>query len=143
MNSQNGEKGHWFNVIIFFLFLLAALGACAQYNSYIKAVAFFQADHQLPLSHAFWDIYPHIMLIPGLWIFVISPILLAHFLRKRRRYKFCIALSICIMIAFPWGTILGIFTIVLLRRGSIKTEFLVNHQDTLTAPANKSLENDA
>ena len=53
----------------------------------------------------------------------IFPLILAYLLQKRKKYKLCKVLSILVAIGIPWGTVLGIFSFILLRRESIKAEF--------------------
>jgi hypothetical protein len=63
-------------------------------------------------------------------IWIVSGLMLATcvllsglFIAKRKRYTFCFVVA-CVMCAFmPFGTILGVFTILVLQRPSVKALF--------------------
>ena len=100
MESEIKEKGHWFNVIIFGLLFRACVGIYV-FTKY-------------PFSP--------IMLI-FIWLYIINPLVLAYLIHQRSSYKLCFLLSFLVCIDIPWGTAIGIFNIVLLRRESIRAEF--------------------
>ena len=54
-------------------------------------------------------------------VFVIG--LLAYFLYKQSHRNLCLVLSAMLLIGFPVGTVLGIFTIFLLTQASVKKQF--------------------
>lgn len=58
------------------------------------------------------------------WIMSLLAILIAQGLLIRKYYKFCFFLSCVLCLAVPIGTILGIFTIIVLKRPSVKVLFL-------------------
>jgi hypothetical protein len=100
MEGENKDKGHWFNVIIFLLV--------------VKTLLSIYTLTKLPLS---------LILVLFIWVSIISPVVLSYLLYKRLSYKACIVFSILVCSSIPWGTIIGIFTIILLRKESIKAEF--------------------
>jgi len=53
----------------------------------------------------------------------ISMILSGRFLHLRRNYNFSFVLACIACIAFPVGTVLGIFTIIVLSRSSVKAMY--------------------
>jgi hypothetical protein len=45
------------------------------------------------------------------------------FLRERRHYTFCFVIAVLTCLAFPLGTVLGIFTLIVLSRPGVKASF--------------------
>jgi hypothetical protein len=45
------------------------------------------------------------------------------FLARRQRYTFCFVVAVLTCLSFPLGTALGIFTIIVLQRPSVKAKF--------------------
>jgi hypothetical protein len=45
------------------------------------------------------------------------------FLARRQRYTFCFVVAVLSCLSFPLGTALGIFTIIVLQRPSVKAKF--------------------
>ena len=57
------------------------------------------------------------------WTLAICLIISGRFLARRKHYKFCFVVA-CISCAFtPCGTVLGVFTIIVLMRPSVKELF--------------------
>lgn len=64
-----------------------------------------------------------LFMISGGWALAICLIISGRQLAKRRLYKFCFVIA-CVSCAFiPFGTILGVFTIIVLMRPSVKELF--------------------
>ena len=97
---ENKEKGHWFNVIEIGLLFRACVGI------------------YMTIKHPFTPITPVLI-----WIFIINPLVLAFLVHQRSSYKLCFVLSVLVCIDIPWGTAIGIFNMVLLRREAIRAEF--------------------
>lgn len=53
----------------------------------------------------------------------IAAFLTAHNLRDHRRRTFCIVIAACTCIYIPWGTIIGICTIMVLNRPAVRISF--------------------
>jgi len=51
----------------------------------------------------------------------------ARFLAKGRHYVFCFVVAAIECVFMPFGTVLGIFTIIVLSRDSVKELFKTNH----------------
>lgn len=49
--------------------------------------------------------------------------LAGRFLRQTRHYYFCLVMGGVACVFFPWGTILGVFTLVLLSKEEVKSLF--------------------
>ncbi len=57
------------------------------------------------------------------WTIAILIILAGNFLRQHRRYTFCMVIAALSCLQVPFGTILGVFTIVVLTRDEAKALF--------------------
>jgi hypothetical protein len=49
--------------------------------------------------------------------------LAGRFLQQRRRYTFCLVMAALACMFMPFGTVLGVFTIITLTRESVKAQF--------------------
>ena len=58
------------------------------------------------------------------WIFAVCIALSGRFLSTKKRYIFCLVMAGIECIFTPFGTVLGVFTIVLLVRPSVKELFM-------------------
>jgi hypothetical protein len=58
------------------------------------------------------------------WFYALLPILLGVQLVQRRRFVLCKVLAIVLCLCLPFGTIVGIMTLVALSRESVKLLFL-------------------
>ena len=66
--------------------------------------------------------------IPGLiilcgWTLAVCLIISGRYLTRRRRYKFCFVIACISCLAMPYGTVLGVFTIIVLMRPTVKGLF--------------------
>jgi hypothetical protein len=69
------------------------------------------------------------------WALAFCLILAGHWLGSRRHYWFCFVMA-CIECAFsPFGTVLGVFTIIVLLRPGAKALFGFGPDEPTTAPA--------
>jgi len=59
------------------------------------------------------------------WIFAVIIFLTGRFLAKRKRYMFCLVIACVECLFMPFGTVLGVFTIIVLMRPSVKELFTV------------------
>ncbi|KAB2969398.1 MAG: hypothetical protein F9K18_01395 [Thermoanaerobaculia bacterium] len=50
-------------------------------------------------------------------------LLAGHFLEQRRRYDFCLVAAGAACVFSPFGTVLGVFTIIVLMRDSVRAQF--------------------
>lgn len=139
MESKRKEKGHWFNVLIFFLPLWAMLSAYNWYSSIMKLIEWYQRHEVLSLPLLLISQVPTLFFV---FAFVIAPVILTYLLFKRKSYKLCKILSIVVAIGLPWGTVLGIFSFILLRREPIKAEFNDSNYSIENSDANKALNTD-
>jgi hypothetical protein len=63
----------------------------------------------------------------AIWTYAISLALSGRSLRQHRRYTFCLVMAIISCMFMPFGTILGIFTLIVLFRPSVKELFAAAH----------------
>jgi hypothetical protein len=68
-------------------------------------------------------VIPGMMIVLG-WIFAICLFFAARFLGRRTHYFFCLVIAGISCLVFPFGTVLGVFTLIVLARPSVKTLFL-------------------
>jgi len=57
------------------------------------------------------------------WALAAAMIMVGRFLNRRTRHTFCLVVAGIECIFMPFGTVLGVFTIVVLMRDSVKTLF--------------------
>ncbi len=57
------------------------------------------------------------------WSLAVCTLLAGRFLRQHRHYMFCLVIAALLCMITPFGTILGVFTIVVLVRQSVKLLF--------------------
>ncbi len=60
------------------------------------------------------------------WTLAICLIISGRFLVRRTRYKFCFAIACVSCLLMPYGTVLGVFTIIVLTRPAVKELFGVS-----------------
>lgn len=58
-----------------------------------------------------------------LWTGAVCNVLAGRFLKQRRHYIFCLVIAGLNCIQVPLGTVLGVFTFVVLMRDSVRTSF--------------------
>ncbi len=57
------------------------------------------------------------------WTFAVCVLAAGRCLARRRRYLYCLVIAALLCMFMPFGTVLGIFTIIVLSRESVKQEF--------------------
>ena len=72
-----------------------------------------------------FTVIPAIFIVTG-WVMVIFVALAGRSLAQQRRYTFCLVIAGIECLFFPFGTILGVFTIVVLIRHSVSSLFEAN-----------------
>lgn len=60
------------------------------------------------------------------WTLAVCIIVAGRCLAKRKRYMFCLVMAAISCIFMPFGTVLGVFTIIVLMRPSVKELFGAN-----------------
>ena len=72
------------------------------------------------------------MIIVAAWTLAGFVIAAGRKLKQRRAYTFCLVMAAIECIFMPLGTVLGVFTILVLMRESVKEMFAVNQQGDRT-----------
>ena len=57
------------------------------------------------------------------WLFAFLTFLAGRYLTKQKNYVFCLVMAGVICMFFPFGTVLGVFTIIVLMRDSVRESF--------------------
>jgi hypothetical protein len=57
------------------------------------------------------------------WSIAVCIVLAGRYLSRRKHYLFCLIMARSECLFFPFGTVLGVFTIMILVRESVKTLF--------------------
>ncbi len=63
-----------------------------------------------------------VMILLG-WSFAVCVLLAGRNLARRRRYTFCMVMAALLCLFMPFGTVLGVFSIIVLVRPSVKALF--------------------
>jgi hypothetical protein len=69
------------------------------------------------------------------WTIAALVIAAGRFLKKRTHYTFCLVTAGVECLFMPFGTVLGVFTIIVLMRESVKQQFTANEFQQATAAA--------
>jgi len=75
------------------------------------------------------------LVIAGFWTFAACLFASARFLAQRKHYMFCLVMAAIACTCQPWGTVLGIFTIIVLMRDSVKQLFASSAAQSITGTA--------
>lgn len=59
----------------------------------------------------------------GAWAYIICLVLAGRFLKRRRHYIFCLVMAGLSCMWMPFGTVLGVFTFIVLLRPEVKALF--------------------
>ena len=109
---------------------LTALFACFPIIHLVIGLAFLtgsfgpQPDEEFPfqLFGLMFTIIPAIIILSG-WTLAGFIVATGYFLSKRKHYTFCLVIAGVECIFIPFGTVLGIFTIIVLVRPTVKPLF--------------------
>ena len=101
---------------------------------FIFAPGEFKGNGEPPPAFLGWIfvIFAAVFITIG-WVFAAFVLTAGRFLAKRRHYMFCLVMGGVESIFMPFGTILGVFTISVLMRESVKQLFAANKAPQATA----------
>ena len=103
---------------------LAAFFACIPLIHFCLGVAMLSgAIDDAPPFVGLMFVVMSIVVITFGWVFAVCLIVAGRSLARRKRYMFCLVMAAISCIFMPFGTVLGVFTIVLLMRPSVKELF--------------------
>jgi hypothetical protein len=57
------------------------------------------------------------------WTFAVLALITGGFIARREHYTFCFVMACAQCLSVPFGTVLGVFTILVLNRQSVKESF--------------------
>ena len=91
---------------------------------FICAPGSFESEGEAPPLAVGWlfVIIGAVLVVLG-WAFAVCIILVGRYLARRVHYMFCMVIGAIECLFMPFGTALGIFTIVVLARASVKKMF--------------------
>jgi len=85
--------------------------------------AFGPGNNQPPrLIGLFLVLFASAFIIAG-WVFAGLLAWAGHCLNRRKHYLFCLVMACVACLFMPFGTVLGVFTIIVLSRASVKESF--------------------
>lgn len=67
-------------------------------------------------------VFASLFILAG-WAFAVCLLLAGRYLAQRRRYTFCLVMAALACMFMPFGTVLGVFTIIVLVRDSVRERF--------------------
>ena len=106
---------------------LAGLFACFPLLHFFIGLAvvtgtFENSDGEARLVGAFFMVFSAMFILAG-WALAISVFIAGRSLAKQVRYTYCLVIAGIECMFMPFGTVLGIFTIIVLMRDSVKPLF--------------------
>jgi hypothetical protein len=109
---------------------LAALFACISIIHLVIGLFFIfapqkfgQGSNQPPaLIGWFFVGFASALILLG-WTYAILVLIAGRFIARRKHYTFCFVMAAVECLFMPFGTVLGVFTILVLNRGSVKEMF--------------------
>jgi len=85
-----------------------------------------EAGAELPVPFTtfglMFTILPALMILLG-WAFAAALAVSGYFLSRKRNYLYCLVMAAISCIFFPFGTVLGAFTIAILMKDDVKAQF--------------------
>ena len=146
MNSANRNAEH-LNVLAVFHYVAAgliALTACIPIIHLVIGVVMLVAPQAIDRGHGppTW-VGLLFIAIAGLvialgWLLAIAVLFAGRCLAKRRSYMYCLVVAGVLCVLVPLGTVLGVFSIVVLLRPDVKSLF--EPQPTLATPVKSGNE---
>jgi hypothetical protein len=94
---------------------------------FILAPAKFEGQGQSPPTFIGWFlvVFAGLLMTVG-WVFAGFIITTGRFLARRKHHLFCLVMAGIECIFMPFGTVLGVFTIIVLMKDSVKELFSAN-----------------
>lgn len=103
---------------------LAACFACIPLIHFCIGTAMLTgAIDNAPAFIGFMFVIMSIVFITIGWVFAVCLIVAGRNLARRKRYMFCLVMAAISCMFMPFGTVLGVFTIIVLMRPGVKELF--------------------
>jgi hypothetical protein len=139
--SSTNQEEQYLRLLSIFHYVVAgfaALFACFpifHFGIGIAAIinALSQREPELIFIGLFFTIFAGTWMATG-WTFAVFVILAGRYLAKRIRYMFCLVVAGVECAFMPFGTVLGVFTIVVLTRPGVKERFLLPSAPSASPP---------
>ena len=131
MTNQDEQHLHILSIFHYVVGGLTALFACFPVFHLAMGISMLTGgfgpmppDETFPfqLFGLMFVLIPAAIILLG-WALAAAIIVAGYFLSKRRNYTFCLVVAGIACIFMPFGTVLGIFTIIVLVRPSVKALF--------------------
>jgi hypothetical protein len=125
--SQDLEHLRLLSIFHFVLAAMAALVACVPLIHLALGVAMVSGvmepgDDGVRVAGCFFIAIASVFILTG-WTYAACMVAAGRFLGQRRRYTFCLVMAAISCLFMPFGTVLGVFTIIVLTRDSVKELF--------------------
>ncbi len=126
--NQDLEHLKWLSVSFYVYAGLTALFACFPFIHLFVGIAmvsgsFSQGDNPPPAAFGWFFIgIASIFILIGFSL-AICNLLVANYLKQQKNYTFCFVVAVISCAFAPLGTVLGVFTIIVLVRDSVKQLF--------------------
>ncbi len=101
---------------------LAALFACFPIIHFTFGLLMLFAEETMRFRVAFMVAFAGFFILAG-WTIAVCVFIAGRNLARRRRYTFCLVMAAILCVFIPFGTVLGVFTIIVLVRPSVKELF--------------------
>jgi hypothetical protein len=130
--QQNPDNEHLKLLCIFHYVVsgMAALFACFRIIHLVLGLFFILAPEkfghgsQQPPAWIGWFFvaFASVLILVG-WTLAVLVLMAGRFIARRKHYMFCFVMACVECIFMPFGTVLGVFTILVLNRASVKELF--------------------
>lgn len=127
--TQDAEQLRLLSIFHYVVAGLAALFACIPLFHLFFGIAMVTGwgdfAHQDPVAGVmgwFFIVFAALFILFG-WAFAACLAFAGRFLAQRRRYTYCLVMAGVACMFMPFGTVLGVFTILVLVRESVKELF--------------------
>jgi hypothetical protein len=125
--NQDAEHLNLLAVFHYVVGGLAALFACIPFIHFFMGLAmvagwFPNTDPAARTVGTIFMVFASVFILAG-WTFAICLIAAGRRLATRRSYTFCLVMAAISCLFMPFGTVLGVFTIIVLMRESVKELF--------------------
>jgi len=121
--NQDEEHLRLLSIFHYVVAGIAALMACIPFFHVAVGVTILVGEHDFPrFMGVFFIVIAALMIILG-YTYAICMFVAAHRLAARSGYTFCLVMAALSCMFFPFGTALGVFTIIVLSRPSVRELF--------------------
>ena len=127
--AQDLEHLRLLSIFHYVVAALAALFACIPIFHLVFGIAMVAGWGEMPQDDpmakavgAVFIVVAGLFILCG-WAFAVCLVVAGRALARRRRYMFCLVMAGISCIFMPFGTVLGVFTIVVLTRESVRELF--------------------